>query len=250
MQWRRARTPYRIFISEVMLQQTQVSRVEKKFPEFLKQFSTFKSLAEARVAEVLKAWQGMGYNRRALNMRRAAEIIVNEYGGKLPHDPMLLETLPGIGKATAGSIAAFAFNSPVPFIETNIRRVFIHFLFSRNKKVSDEEIMKYVVSAMDIKNPREWYYALMDYGAMLAAHGKENSNKKSKTYRVQSRFSGSSRELRGKILSLLLTQKRISETKIHHSVKGLKKDVEDTLFALENEGFITHKGVWYSVVEK
>ncbi|MFA6364899.1 MAG: A/G-specific adenine glycosylase [Candidatus Paceibacterota bacterium] len=250
MQWRRARTPYRIVISEVMLQQTQVSRVEKKYPEFIKRFPTFQSLADARTTDVLKVWQGMGYNRRALNLKRAAEIVATTYKGKLPHSPSILETLPGIGKATAGSIAAFAFNRPVPFIETNIRRVFIHFLFSRKKKVSDEEIMKYVVGTIDTKNPREWYYALMDYGAMLATQKKENPNRKSNTYRTQSRFSGSRRELRGKILSLLLAQKTVLKKEIQHAVKRSKEEVESILSVLEKEGFVTHQGAKYTVKEK
>ena len=130
--WRRTRNPYRILVSEFMLQQTQVERVIPKYRAFLKQFPNFGALDRASLTEVLKAWQGLGYNRRALMLKKLAARIVEDYEGRLPADPKLLDELPGIGKGTAGAIAAFAFNIPVPFIETNIRRVYLHFFFPHN----------------------------------------------------------------------------------------------------------------------
>lgn len=248
--WRKpahTRNPYRILVSEVMLQQTQVSRVKEKYPQFIKLFPTFQVLAEASNTEVLRAWQGMGYNRRALNLKRAAEVVMVQYVGKLPSDPSLLYGLPGIGMATAGSIAAFAFNAPIPFIETNIRRVFIHFFFSRSKKVSDERIMKLVRATLDKEHSREWYYALMDYGAMLAREKKTNPNTRSKKYRKQSAFKGSRRALRGKILKLLLAEGSMTEEKLATHLKEPQNRVREVLLLLQSEKFIVEKGKRYRI---
>lgn len=228
-----------------MLQQTQVSRVAEKYPSFIKQFPTFRSLAEASRADVLRAWQGMGYNRRALNMQRAAEIIMRTHSGKLPSDPALLYALPGIGEATAGSIAAFAFNAPVPFIETNIRRVFIHFFFPRSRKVSDERILKLVRATLDKHNPREWYYALMDYGTMLARSEKVNPNTRSKRYRAQPAFRGSQRALRGAILKLLLQSGAQSEARIAVLLTESQERVRLILESLVAEQFIVFRDKRY-----
>ncbi len=203
--WRRSVTPYRVVVSEIMLQQTQVGRVAEKFDIFIKQFPSFASLAEASVADVLRAWQGLGYNRRALALKKIADIVVRDCKGTVPSDPAELEKLPGIGTATAGSIAAFGFNKPVVFIETNIRRVFIHFFFPKKKSVHDNEIIPLVQVALNRKNPRAWYSALMDYGAMLAKKV-ENPNRKSAHYAKQSRFEGSDRQVRGRILKLLMSR--------------------------------------------
>src|SRR5665213_252944 len=210
--WRKTRDPYKILVSELMLQQTQVSRVTPKYLAFIKKFPTFKSLAEASVPSVLEMWQGLGYNRRALYLKKTAEIVQEKYKGKLPHNLELLIELPGIGKNTAAAICAYSFNLPVVFIETNIRRIFIHFFFPNKKQVDDTEILKLVQKTLDQKNPREWYWALMDYGSFLKTQV-ENPNRKSKHYTKQSKFKGSDREIRGKILRILLKEKIISKTK-------------------------------------
>ncbi len=241
--------PYRIFVSEVMLQQTQVSRVEVKYPQFIKQFPTFRALARARTSEVLRAWQGMGYNRRALNLKRAAEVVVREYRGALPRDPALLYALPGIGAATAGSIAAFAFNAPIPFIETNIRRVFIHFFFPRAKKVRDETIMALVRKTLDTENPREWYYALMDYGTHLARIAPKNPNRKSARYRKQPAFKGSRRALRGAILKSLLKEGAMNGAALAHVLQEPRERVESVLEELCAEKFIVKGRKGFSIAE-
>lgn len=151
-----------------MLQQTQVPRVLKKYEEFLKTFPTFQSLAEAPLRDVLRVWQGMGYNRRGKYLRDAAQIVVTKYQKNFPHEPSLIDELPGIGYATACSIAAFAFNKPTIFIETNIRRVFIHHFFKDRRDIDDKELYSLVEAALDRIHPRDWYYALMDYGSYLA----------------------------------------------------------------------------------
>ncbi len=201
-EWRHADDPYKIFISEVMLQQTQTARVAIKYPQFLAAFPSFEALANASLKDVLLQWQGMGYNRRGMYLQRAAQTIVQEHAGQLPNDPDILVTLPGIGKATAASICAFAFNNPTIFIETNIRAVFIHFFFHGRDDVHDNEIMSLVQAALDQEHARDWYYALMDYGVMLKKTI-VNPSRKSKHHTKQSKFEGSDRQIRGMILRIL-----------------------------------------------
>lgn len=209
--WRQTTDPYKILVSEVMLQQTQTSRVAQKYEKFIEQFPDFSALAAASLREVLSAWQGLGYNRRALYLKKTAETVVHAWGGILPTDPEKLIKLPGIGKATAHAISAFAFHKPVSFIETNIRTVFIYFFFRRRRHaVPDAELLPYIEKALNQQNPREWYYALMDYGVMLKEKY-PHLNKKSAHYKKQSPFVGSNRQLRGKMLKLLLKRKNVSE---------------------------------------
>lgn len=239
--WRKNIKPYHILVSEVMLQQTQVERVRPKYALFLKTFPSFRSLANASTREVLRVWQGLGYNRRALALKRSAEIIVKKYGGRLPDTPELLQAFPGIGRATSGSIVAFAFNKPIPFIETNIRRVFIHFFFPQHKAVLDEDILELVRRTLPAKNPREWYYALMDYGAYLSRL-KENPNRKSAHYKKQSRFQGSLRQLRGKLLRIFLERKKVKQRILSDMISEPESRIERALAALIKEGFISRKG--------
>lgn len=198
--------PYKILVSEIMLQQTQVDRVIQKYQEFIKKFPTLYSLAEAKRIDVLHAWQGLGYNRRALYLKKIAEEITNHNPSFLKRGikPEELERLKGIGKNTAASICAFAFNMPVVFIETNIRTVFLKHFFPYGENVHDAEILKLVEKTLDTKDPRQWYWALMDYGSYLK-HTQGNLNRlQSAQYAKQSKFKGSRRELRGRIIKTLL----------------------------------------------
>ena len=230
--WRHDPTPYQVFVSEVMLQQTQASRVLVKYPEWLRVFPDFGALAGASVGEVVAAWQGMGYNRRALWLQRAAGMVVGEFGGVLPRDPAVLVRLPGIGLNTAGSIAAFAYEEPTVFIETNIRRVFIHEFFGDRDDVADSELRPLIEGAMDRENPREWYYALMDYGADLAKRV-PNPNRRSKHYAMQSKFEGSLRQLRGEVLRQLL-----DGAKLRGEFVVTDERLDGVLADLVKEGFI------------
>lgn len=256
--WRQTSDPYKIFISEVMLQQTQATRVVPKYLLLLKEFPTFESLAASTNEDVLRLWSGLGYNRRALYLKRAAEIIIHKnsistglkpfhFGSRIESKhwektiwlrPEFLQTLPGIGPNTAGSIYVFSYNLPHVFIETNIRRVFIHEFFADREDITDKEILKLVKDSLDQKNPRNWYYALMDYGAFL---GKlpTNPNLKSKHYTKQSKFEGSLRQTRGKILKILLHEKNITKEILENKVNSIH--LEKALSQLEKEKFISNK---------
>lgn len=197
--WRKTHNPYKILVSEVMLQQTQVERVIPFYKKFLKQFPTMKVLVAATLSDVLRAWQGLGYNRRAKMLQAAAQEVVENHHGKFPKTPEELEELPGVGPYTACAVAAFAYNQDVVFIETNIRTVVTHHFFPKRKKVSDVEILKILEQAFPKGKSREWYSALMDYGASLKKSGVQ-INAKSNQYTKQSQFFGSLREARGAIL--------------------------------------------------
>jgi A/G-specific adenine glycosylase len=237
MPWRETDDPYRIFISEIMLQQTQVSRVEEKYRQFISAFPDFESLDKAPLSRIFAAWQGLGYNRRALNFKKAAHVVMTRHSGALPKTEDALRDLPGIGNATAGSIMAFAFDLPVVFIETNIRTVFIHFFFKKKENVSDREILPVVEKTLYKKSPRIWYWALMDYGSMLKKSGNDQ-NCRSVHYVKQSRFQGSRRQLRGLILKTLLS-KGFVRAEVLAELSGQEKEKVDTiLFEMKKEGFV------------
>jgi A/G-specific adenine glycosylase len=197
--WRDSISGYGVFLSEIMLQQTQVARVLIKYAEFTVLFPTFQDLATATLPKVIAAWQGLGYNRRARFLHEAAPKLVGEFGGIIPNDEALVDALPGIGPATASAIVCYTYNRPVVFIETNIRRVFLHHFFRDEEGVPDASLLPFVEACVPQENPRDWYYALMDYGTHLARIV-VNPNKRSKHYSVQSKFEGSVRQVRGGIL--------------------------------------------------
>lgn len=236
--WRKTHDPYKILVSEIMLQQTQTSRVMEKYPAFLNVFPSVKELADSSQKAVLKVWQGLGYNRRSFYLKRTAEIIHATYHDKLPKEIDELIKLPGIGKNTAGALVAFAYNLPVVFIETNIRRVFIHEFFKGEQQVSDKDILEFVAITLDKRNPREWYYALMDYGVYLAKIV-ENPNKKSSHYKIQSKFEGSNRQVRGKIIRLLIARP-FNYQELKETIASIH--FEKALQELKNEGLIQQIG--------
>jgi A/G-specific adenine glycosylase len=202
MPWRKTHDPYKILVSEIMLQQTQVSRVIPKYKEFLAAFPTVQTLAKAPEKKLLKVWSGLGYWRRARFLKETAKVVVKDYGGKFPHTPQELITLPGIGPYTAGAVACFAFNNPTAFIDTNIRRVYLHFFFADKTDVSDREILTIAKKAVWKKDPRIWHYALFDYGATQLKD--KSINKRSRHYVKQSQFTGSFRSFRTLAVKTLL----------------------------------------------
>jgi A/G-specific adenine glycosylase len=235
--WRKTKNPYRIFVSEVMLQQTQVERVLDKYREFIRTFPGFPSLAAAPLSAVLRIWQGLGYNRRALCLKKSAVLVMNYYSGKLPADPEELITFPGIGDYSAKAICTFVHNRPSLFIETNIRRVFIHFFFRDREGVRDAEIYPILEKTLDRKNPREWYYALMDYGVKLKREVR-NPNRRSAHYQKQTRFEGSSRQVRGMILKNLLKTQGLTKAELTKKFPKAPENFPEILEGMVREGFV------------
>ncbi|HUQ29994.1 MAG TPA: A/G-specific adenine glycosylase [Candidatus Paceibacterota bacterium] len=239
--WRKTRDPYRILVSEVMLQQTQVERVIPYYKNFLEKFPTPKALATASLAEVLKAWQGLGYNRRAKMLWQAAKEVTKKYRGIFPKTAGELEELPGIGPYTARAVATFAHNDNSIFIETNIRTVITHHFFSRRRRVADTELVEVLTRLLPKGKAREWYAALMDYGSYLKRSGVK-LNAKSKHYTKQKQFKGSDREARGAILRELAkgnqTQKRLTGLLGDARVNQIKFQ----LTKLRAEGLIERRG--------
>lgn len=235
--WRNTRNPYHIVVSEIMLQQTQTSRVVEKYENFLRHFSSFEELAQASVASLLKEWVGLGYNRRALALHGIAQKVVGEYKRILPDDPGILETFKGLGPATAASIVAFAYNKPTVFIETNIRAVYLHAFFNHHQDlVGDKQLQPLVISTVDQINPREWYYALMDCGVELKRLYK-NPSRKSKHHAKQSKFEGSARQIRGAVIRLL-TQKQSASWQELHALGFEKERLERIVDDLCKEKFL------------
>jgi A/G-specific adenine glycosylase len=267
--------PYHILVSEFMLQQTQVERVLVKYPAFLARFPDIETLAGAPLQEVLRAWQGLGYNRRALALHRTARRILGEFGGEVPLDRETLDSFPGIGSATAGAIMVFSTDRPEIFIETNIRRVYIHLFFPGAEKVHDREIEPILEKTLDREHPRRFYYTLMDYGSALGKgiwdpngsslrwgagnqggslsakanklvpppkKGTRNPNLRSASYARQSPFEGSDRQVRGAILRQLLGEGEIAEAVLRDQFPVERERLERILAGLERDGFIGRTG--------
>jgi len=273
--WRETDDPYCIVVSEIMLQQTQVGRVLVKYEEFVKRFPSWSTLSCASVADVLHAWQGLGYNRRALALKKIAERVEDEFGGELPKDAEVLKTFPGIGPATASSVAAFAFNIPTVFIETNVRSVFIHFFFSArggfspqpeadelqaqkdgqaalggegHRQIHDKELLPLVEQTLDKKRARKWYWALMDYGTMLKEKH-TNPSRRSAHHTKQSSFKESNRFIRGQIIKLLTKNHSLTSREIFSKIDRDTARIKRCFLGLQNEGFIARTKQTYSLVK-
>lgn len=239
MPWRIRTEPYYVLVSEVMLQQTQVSRVIPKFNDFIHSFPNIETLAKASQADVLAAWQGLGYYRRAKFLHQAAKQIMAKHNGQVPQTLEQLQQLPGVGHNTAAAIAVYAYNQPHVFIETNIRSVYIHHFFNDSHDVDDKQLLPLIKQTLDTSNPREWYWALMDYGAHIKTLV-PNPSRRSKHHSMQSSYQGSTRQMRAKILKLLLAKNTLN-------ISELKTEINDerlpaVLEGLVKEGFIRQKG--------
>ncbi len=244
--WCKTKNPYCILVSEIMLQQTQVDRVIDKYVQFLSAFPDFHALARAPLRKILQVWHGLGYNRRARQLKNTAQLIVTQWYGRLPQDINKLVTLPGIGTATASAILAYAFNRPVAFVETNIRTVFLHFFFKNRKHVTDAEILVLVNKTMDRAHPSQWFHALMDFGVLLKKqYG--NPNWRSAHHARQSRFEGSDRQIRGIILRMLVREQRASLERLVRVASVSRSRLERILSQLEKEQLISKKGRSYTI---
>jgi len=236
MPWRDTTEPYVVLVSELMLQQTQVDRVIPKFELFMRTFPTISSLAAAPLADVLTVWSGLGYNRRAKFLHEAAKKVVLDFQGVVPGTYEELVTLPGIGPNTAGAILAYSFNVPIVFIETNVRTVYFHHYFEDQALVSDKELKELVAQTMDQEHPREWYWAVMDYGSFLKKQGVGRINKSSH-YKKQAPLKGSVREVRGLILKALAGND-LSDEALKQTLSADERFAV-ALAALLSEGLVT-----------
>ena len=243
--WRQTGDPYHTLVSEFMLQQTQVPRVIAKYTGFVERFPDFEALAAAPLAAVLRAWSGLGYNRRAQYLKRTAEIVVERYGGELPDEVAALESLPGIGPATARAVAAFAFGRAHPFIETNIRSVYLHYFFENEERVPDSALMPLVEQTLPRRNAREWYNALMDYGVMLKARHR-NPSRRSAHHAPQSRFEGSNRQVRGAVIRALAAG-AMTERELKKLTGFTLARLRAALKQLEREGMVAEARGRYSL---
>ena len=237
--WRETDDPYAILVSEIMLQQTQSKRVVPFFNRWMKQFPTARVLARAPLRKILRAWSGLGYNRRALHLKRASETIVRVYGGVIPPDLNKIDALPGVGPYTAGAIGVFAFRIPSAFIETNIRTVYLHFFFQGRVNVVDDEILDVIGKTLPKRKTRQWYNALMDYGAMLK-ETTGNPNIHGARYAKQSRFKGSRRELRGEVIRRASSSAKVTIQEFEDRQSTC--DVSKMFKELVAEGFLKKDG--------
>lgn len=233
--------PYKIMVSELMLQQTQVARVIPKYHSFLERFPDAATLAGAEQGDVLRMWQGLGYNRRAKFLWLAAQQV--QALGAFPNSPAELVKLPGVGINTAGAIAAYAYNQPVVFVETNVRTVYIHHFLANQSDITDTDIIYLLQQTLDAEQPRDFYWALMDYGSYLKSTI-GNPNKAGKHYAKQSSFHGSRRQVRGQVVRLLGARS--------YSLADLQAVIPDgrlneVLQALIAEGLVRQQGSMFSL---
>lgn len=236
MPWRQDTQAYYVMVSEIMLQQTQVERVVPKFTAFIVAFPTVEMLAAAPLAEVLGLWSGLGYNRRAKYLHDSAKQIALR--GTFPETAKDLQTLPGIGKNTAGAIMAYSFNIPSIFIETNIRTVYLHHFFPGGEIIADKQIEQLLDQTIEREHPREFYWALMDYGSWLKRQGAGNI-RQSKHYKKQSPLKGSVREVRGAIVKQL-THVDMTEVELRQHVFADER-FAPALAGLVRDGLVAQK---------
>jgi A/G-specific adenine glycosylase len=246
--WRHTTDPYRVLVSEVMLQQTQTHRVVPKYEAFIERFPDAETLAAAPADAVLSAWQGLGYNRRALALQATARAVVAHHSGCVPREYEALLKLPGVGPYTAAAVRSFAFNLPDAFIETNIRTVILHEFLPGRERVPDAELLPLVVRAVDREHPRRWYQALMDYGAMLKET--DNASRRSAHHHSQSRFEGSRRQARGIILRSLLKDGPASRDTLASRLDGWDERFDGALASLQRDGMVREEAGTYGVPDQ
>lgn len=240
--WRKTSDPYAILVSEVMLQQTQVRRVLPKYAEFIKAYPTVDALADAPLANVLKIWSGLGYNRRAKYLKQTAEMVKNGYNGQIPNTYEELRKLPGIGDYTANAVLCFAFKEHRPAVDTNVQNI-IERELGKNQTLSSSEVRKSVLKLMPKDHPDEFLHALMDYSSLVLSRPKRSGNNSVK-------FELTNRYLRGKLISIL-TQKSYNFHDLIHEVqiqtKREKLDIVKALRELQREYLVAKRNGVFSL---
>ena len=246
MPWRETRDPWRILVSEVMLQQTQVDRVLPKYQAFFERFPDAGALAQAELADVFRVWRGLGYNRRAVWLREAAKAVVHDHAGLVPRDREALVSLKGIGPATSAGVLVFAYGEPVVYLETNVRAAMLHCFFPERDEVRDAEVAEVVEATLDRADPRHWYYALMDVGsAIKRVH--DNPSRKSAHHRAQGPFEGSDRQVRGRVLGSLVEATTLELPALVEETGTESARLETVLGDLERDGLIVLEGGSYRI---
>jgi A/G-specific adenine glycosylase len=248
--WRTNTNPWGILVSEFMLQQTQTERVVEYWNKWMNKWPTPKMFHKASLEDALRAWSGLGYNRRCCHLKDCARRIVREYDGEIPDKPGDLEQLQGIGPYTARAVPCFAYNVPTVFIETNIRAAVLHFFFKEEDKVKDKELLPILKTCLDQNDPRTWYWALMDYGAALKRLT-PNPNRRSAHYTRQSPFAGSFRQLRGAVIRALVQDGPADKEELRRR-SGIERD-EDLYLAvnaLEKELMVAEVNGIYQIREE
>jgi A/G-specific adenine glycosylase len=234
--WRNVE-PWGVLVSEFMLQQTQTERVVRYFDRWMSLWPSPQALHRATLEEALREWSGLGYNRRCRYLKECARIITESYEGIVPDRPDKLRALPGIGAYSAGAIAAFAYNYPAVFIETNIRAALIQFFFAESAAVQDSQLLPILEASLDRDNPRLWYWALMDYGAYLKKT-MVNPGRSSAAYLRQSPFVGSFRQIRGKVIRSLVSEGSAGIADLHERTGIEEAQLYEALTVLEKECFV------------
>lgn len=242
--WRKTTDRYKIMVSEIMLQQTQVDRVIPKYEAWLEAFPDVEALAKAPLSKVLRLWSGLGYNSRAKRLQDAAKKVVEEYGRVIPDTPEELITLPGIGPYTARSILIFADNQDIATVDTNIRRIFIH-EFKLKETSSDKELFSLAEQVLPKGQSRDWHNALMDYGATYLTSRKTKIKPKS----TQSKFKGSKRFYRGKIIKYLTENGVVSCKQAKELFPDCDHDLQEILESLKAEGLLASDKKKYMLKE-
>lgn len=261
--WRRGRpSAYRTLVSEAMLQQTQAARVEPAFVAFVRRFPTVRSLAAASRADVLRAWAGLGYNRRAVTLHGAAVAVVAEHGGRVPVDPVVLRTLPGVGPYTAAAVASIAGGVPVPAIDVNVRRIVARVGFGADPvSVRSAEIDATAARWLDRGDPGTWNQALMDLGRAhcravprcdgcpLARNCRwrraGRSASRGAGSRTQGRFEGSMRQVRGRVVAVLRERRGAGVAELVRSTGFPTDRVVEALDGLTRDGVLERRGRTY-----
>jgi len=250
--WRGVRDPYLVLVSEVMLQQTQASRVIAAFRSFVSRFPTVEALEAAPRADVLREWGSLGYPRRAVALHEASRAIVREHDGVVPRDPSVLERLPGIGPYTAAAVASLAFGAAVPALDVNVRRVVGRVVLGRDDARADA-VREAAERWIDRASPAEWNQALMDVGRehcrprprcegcplARACRFRAQGAQPGPPLRRQSRYEGSMRQLRGSILRVLRERERATLTALAHSSRRSREEVRVAVQGLHEEGMVS-----------
>lgn len=249
--WREIDDPYAVLLSEIMLQQTQTARVERYFEDWMQRFPSIDALSAASTTDILSAWQGLGYNRRGLMLKKLADEVAETRAGALPETYEEMLKLPGVGPATAAGVMAFAHNMPSAYLETNVRTVVLHELMPEHDEVSDKIVTEIVkrasVCAGELGiDARAWNYALLDYGVWLKKNY-PNPSRRSKHHTKQSKFEGSHRQKRAALLREILSQPGMNVSELEARLPWSLDEFEEALNDLLKEGFVEENDERFSV---